>query len=128
MDYIIDPYWFYWIHVADRLRSALLAVSAVLGIGILTWVIVEIGTAFEWGDAEYYKHEIATRNKTRKFVIFALAPFLASVVGLIFIPSKAVLYEMMIAKFATHENAEWTLDALKSAVDYIVNAISQIGG
>lgn len=40
--------------------------------------------------------------------------------------AKDALIEMMIAKQATYENATWTLDALKSAVDYVVQAIQSL--
>ena len=45
---------------------------------------------------------------------------------LIFVPSKETLIEMMVAKQATYENATWTVDALKSAVDYVVQAIQSL--
>ena len=45
---------------------------------------------------------------------------------LVFVPSKDTLIEMMIAKQATYENATWTVDALKSAVDYVVQAIQSL--
>ena len=42
-------------------------------------------------------------------------------------PSEKRLIEMQIARFATVENAEWALDAIKSATDYIVSAIKELG-
>jgi hypothetical protein len=42
------------------------------------------------------------------------------------LPSDDTLIEMMIAKQATYDNAQWTLETLKSAVDYIVNAIKSV--
>lgn len=45
---------------------------------------------------------------------------------LVFVPSKETLIEMMIAKQATYENTTWTVDALKSAVDYVVQAIQSL--
>ena len=44
-----------------------------------------------------------------------------------FIPSGETLIEMQIARFTTVENAEWALDAIKSATDYIVSAIKELG-
>lgn len=49
-----------------------------------------------------------------------------SALFLVFVPSKETLIEMMIAKQATYENATWTVDALKSAVDYVVQAIQSL--
>ena len=44
----------------------------------------------------------------------------------VFIPSRETLIEMQIARFTTVENAEWALDAVKSATDYIVSAIKEL--
>ena len=44
----------------------------------------------------------------------------------IFAPSKQTMIEMLVAKYATVDNAEWTADALKSLVDYIVQAAQAI--
>ena len=43
-----------------------------------------------------------------------------------FVPSKEALIEMQVARFATYENAEWTLDTVKAAVDYIVESIKSV--
>lgn len=45
---------------------------------------------------------------------------------IVFVPSKNTLIEMMIAKQATYDNAQWTLETLKSAVDYIISAIQSV--
>ena len=45
----------------------------------------------------------------------------------VFIPPRETLIEMQIARFTTVENAEWALDAIKSATDYIVSAIKELG-
>jgi len=47
-------------------------------------------------------------------------------VGVIFIPSRNTMLEMQIARYATYENAEWTVETIKSAVDYIVQAIGSL--
>ena len=44
----------------------------------------------------------------------------------IFVPSKSTMIEMMIAKYATYENADWTVESLKSVVDYIVEAFKAV--
>ncbi len=46
--------------------------------------------------------------------------------GVVFIPDKQTMIEMLVAKTATVENAEWTVDAVKQAVDYIVSAIQTL--
>ena len=46
----------------------------------------------------------------------------------IFLPSKETLISMMIAKYATKENLGMTVEGIKSAVDYIMDAIKEIKG
>lgn len=110
-EYIINPMWFYWINVVDAVRLITiigLCLSAVGTIPLAIGVFVE-------EDDEYIK--------PLKIAVTVLAVCLLSVV---FIPSKGTLIEMQVAKYATWENAEWTVDAIKDAVDYIVNAIGSI--
>ena len=61
-----------------------------------------------------------------KALKIAIGVLVISGLVLVFVPSKETLIEMMIAKQATYENATWTLDALKSAVDYVVQAIQSL--
>jgi len=57
-------------------------------------------------------------------VLFAVAVILFIIY--VFIPPRETLIEMQIARFTTVENAEWALDAVKSATDYIVSAIKEL--
>ena len=113
MNYIINPSWFYWLNVADTLKFVMIAT-----------VICEILLMFPiaiWFD------ELTLEEKKRKRLIkAAIVVFLVCALGAIFVPSKQTLIEMQVAKFATYENAEWTVDTIKSAVDYIVEAVNSI--
>lgn len=51
---------------------------------------------------------------------------IAFAILLIFVPTKSTFIEMQIARYATVENAEWTVETVKSAVDYIIEAIKQL--
>lgn len=57
-------------------------------------------------------------------VLFVVAVILFIIY--VFIPPRETLIEMQIARFTTVENAEWALDAVKSATDYIVSAIKEL--
>lgn len=61
-----------------------------------------------------------------KALKIAIGVCIVSGLFLVFVPSKETLIEMMVAKQATYENATWTVDALKSAVDYVVQAIQSL--
>lgn len=57
-------------------------------------------------------------------VLFVVAVILFIIY--VFIPPRETLIEMQIARFTTAENAEWTVNAIKSATDYIVSAIKEL--
>lgn len=127
MNYIINPSWFYWLGVVNSMRSFMIAafVIAIIVIGVSLIIIpVEVKMIQD------FPTMCADERKTVMFFTKALkvAIGVCIIVGLflVFVPSKNTLVEMMIAKQATYENATWTVDALKSAVDYVVQAIQSL--
>jgi hypothetical protein len=119
MDYIIDPMWFYWLHVISGVQIFVwvLGMFAILGA-----VIAVIG----WGvETEFDDDRAAGWRKVCARCCIAAIPltFIA-----IFIPSRETMISMMVAKYTTYSNAQLTVDAIKSAVDYIVQAMQSVGG
>lgn len=118
--YIINPAWFYWVSIADAVKAVLfvLAIVALILAGIAIFIfVIDGGDCFDNEKIrEQYKKAVG-----RGFIIGVLC-----LIAAILIPSKETLVEMQVAKYATWENAEWTVDALKEAVDYIVNAIGSL--
>ena len=108
--YIINPAWFYWVNVVTGLKIVAL-VGAI--IGIIACIPLIIAVVDE--DDDYLK--------PLRIVIACTA---VCIIAAVFIPTKNTLIEMQVAKYATWENAEWTVDAIKDAVDYIVDAIGSI--
>ena len=127
MNYIINPSWFYWLGVVHSMRVFMLIafiISAML-IGVALIVIpVEVKMIQDYPNICDDERK-AVRFFTKALKI-AIGLCIAAALFLIFVPSKDTLIEMMIAKQATYENATWTLDALKSAVDYVVQAIQSL--
>ena len=116
MNYIINPSWFYWVNVVDVLRSVMLGMTVFSCGACVFFLIVMIVSC----DEEYdYK-------RSKKCFLIVLPFALLSIACIIFIPSKQTMVEMQVARVATYENAEWTVDAIKSAVDYIIQAIKGI--
>ena len=127
MNYIINPAWFYWVNVLNTFHNSLVA-----GVFTCGFLIVSCGIAFtvamnavnEWpsiSDGERRCFPIFTRIFKVSTIMFPIL-----LVLLVFTPSKNTLLEMQIAKYVTVENAEWTLETIKSAVDYIVEAIKSV--
>lgn len=112
MEYYINPMWFYWLHVIESLRGVcigLLIISAVV-IGIMG---VEICDASD-DDIE----------KTEKWIIkFSCVVLIVSTLTLVFVPTKETMIKMMIARQVTPQNVEAGVEAIKGAVDYVIQAI-----
>lgn len=118
MNYIIDPMWFYWVNVVDGLKSMLFAVTFILAVVALTlfmWFL------FNKSDCNDYLAKIAFKKACTFMVITAVFGLL-----MVAVPSKQTLIEMQVARFATYENAEWTVETIKQAVDYIVEAVGSL--
>ena len=127
MNYIISPSWFYWISVADTIRglSALALAFSICGVFIFSILIAICQNSIN----EYPSISKGERKRLpiyKNLVKLCLITIPVFAVMVIFVPSKNTLIEMMIAKQATYDNAQWTLETLKSAVDYIVSAIQSM--
>lgn len=127
MNYIINPSWFYWLGVVNSMRSFMLVafIVAIIIVGVSLIVIpVNVKLIQEYPSISDDERKVV-RFFTRALKV-AIGVCVASGLFLVFVPSKETLIEMMIAKQATYENATWTVDALKSAVDYVVQAIQSL--
>lgn len=127
MTYIINPSWFYWLGVVESMRyfmiAAFIVSIAIIAVAIII-VPVDIRMIHDFpASSDDERKSVQFFTKLLKIAIWALV-----INGLIlmFVPSKETLIEMMIAKQVTYENATWTVDALKSAVDYVIQAIQSL--
>lgn len=124
--YIINPSWFYWLNVVDAIGTFFLVIVAVSIGGIIVSTIgylicTDAIRSFTYTDDE--KARLPVWGKILKICVVSAAVF--GVIS-VFIPSKNTLIEMQIARYATYENAEWTVETIKAAVDYIVEAINSL--
>ena len=127
MNYIINPSWFYWLGVVESMRGFMVAafiVSIVVVVASAIIIPMNISMIREFPDMS--DDERKTVQFFTKALKIAIGALVISGLVLVFVPSKETLIEMMIAKQATYENATWTLDALKSAVDYVIQAIQSL--
>ena len=115
MNYIINPSVFYWISVVDGVRNVI-----IVGLLFGAAAILCCALCYAINDGCLGRDEI----KTVKIVLCISIPLvMTGLLGIVFLPDKQTLIEMLIAKNVTVENAEWSLDALKQAVDYIAQAM-----
>ena len=127
MNYIINPSWFYWLGVVESMlhfmvAAFVLSIAFVVASAIIIPVDISVIREFP-GISDGERKTVQFFTKALKIAIGVLV---ISGLVLVFVPSKETLIEMMIAKQATYENANWTLDALKSAVDYVIQAIQSL--
>ncbi|MDD6827923.1 MAG: hypothetical protein PUE12_17790 [Oscillospiraceae bacterium] len=114
---IINPIWFYLMDVLDAVETVSGIVAILLGIIIIIVGIAYLNVADE--------SDIFTPLEL-KLVKCVICVFIISILLVMFIPSKETIIEMMVAKYATYENASSAVDAVKNAADYIVDAVLKI--
>lgn len=127
MEYIINPSWFYWLGVVESMRYFMIAAFIISIAAIIVAIIivpVDMRMIRDFPDmSDDERKSVQFFTKVLKAAIWALV---ISGLILLFVPSKETIIGMMIAKQATYENATWTLDALKSAVDYVIQAMQSL--
>lgn len=127
MNYIINPSWFYWLGVVESMRYFMIAAFIISIAAIIVAIIivpVDMRMIRDFPDmSDDERKSVQFFTKVLKTAIWALV---ISGLILLFVPSKETIIGMMIAKQATYENATWTLDALKSAVDYVIQAMQSL--
>ena len=116
MNYIIDPSWFYWIGVADGIKVIAVVMMILSIVGLAVCGVIGI---YDFCNDDGSEEE---RKIVRKGAIISAILLTVSAALVIFMPSKTTLIEMQIARMATHDNVAWSVDQIKSIVDYIVEA------
>ena len=129
MDYIINPMWFYWIGIADTIYNIMIVLSVLSAIALFINLLFMAISYFSagWthiGDMEDWDWKnFLLAKKILKFTI-PLAVIITLIV--IFTPNKETLLSMLTAKLITKENVSFAVDAVKQAVDYIVDAYTKL--
>lgn len=127
MNYIINPSWFYWLGVVESMRHFMVAAFIVsIVVVVVSAIIIPMNMSMIHEFPDISDDERKTVQFFTKALKIAIGVLIISGLVLVFVPSKETLIEMMISKQATYENATWTLDALKSAVDYVIQAIQSL--
>ena len=116
-----------WLGVIESMRYFMIAAFIIsIAAIIVAIIIVPVDMRMIRDFPDMSDDERKTVQFFTKALKIAIAALVISGLILMFVPSKETLIEMMIAKQATYENATWTLDTLKSAVDYVIQAIQSL--
>lgn len=127
MNYIINPSWFYWLGVIHSMRGFMLTafIVAIIIVGV-SLIVIPVNVKLIQDYPSICDDERKAVRFFTKALKVSIGVCIVAGLFLVFVPSKETIIEMMIAKQATYENATWTVDALKSAVDYVVQAIQSL--
>ena len=126
-NYIIDPAVFYWMNVLNIIHI-LTVVMFILGL-ILTFIGIVCDIMYRYNFKTYpdiCKHDGEVAKIWHKVAIIAGIVTVISGIIMIFVPGRTTSIEMLIARTATYENTQLTVQGIKEIVDYIVQAIKGI--
>lgn len=123
-NYVIDPQVFYWMNVLGIVQTIL---GIFGGLCAAAFVCLLIGWIYNsWEAKRGYESNLFYLKEYRKWAIITGIVGFVLVTAAIFIPGRTTSIEMIIAKAATFDNVNWTVQQVKEVVDYIVQAIKSI--
>lgn len=125
-DYIINPIWFYLAGISSNLSIALTVIGIIGLIITISFMIVMISLYLDtdWHSEEERNTYLSFFKKAIPFtIIFGILILIA-----VLLPSEETCYAMMVANIATKTNIEWTVEGLKSIIDYIATTVQMVGG
>lgn len=118
MNPIVNPLFFYFASVADTL-GCIIAMFGVIALIILTlaaFICLVEYIGYE-GDVEY----VCVFQTSKKAIKWAMISSIILWTIFIFIPSKEVLIEMEVAKYATPDNIKSIVTEIVSTVKEMIN-------
>lgn len=108
---VISPWLFYIIDLLDKLREVAIIVFWIIVVTILITGFVALL------EGEYWEDKII--QKLKKALKLSVIPIVISSVMYVTIPSKDVMYKMLVSKYVTYENIDKATNTIKDGVDYI---------
>ena len=115
MEPIINPWWFYWMEIANTIRVIAFVISFISGIITTFCCIDTIGTSEE-----------KDGYSPRKLLKFILKIFIPACIILTFTPSSDTMMKMLVADNTTPNNLEIVGDTIEEGVDYIFEKINLV--
>ena len=140
-NYIIDPAVFYWMNVLSAVRIVMIVIASFALIGFSCLIVTYIwrrsnlnrpedpeeGNEYDKRLYRRYMKEYVQEKEhievIRKWMIATAVIGVIFGIIAIFSPSKQTSVEMLVARTATFDNVNWTVQQVKEIVDYIVNAL-----
>lgn len=108
---VISPWLFYIIDLLDKLREVAIIVFWIIVVTILITGFIALL------EGEYWEDKII--QKLKKALKLSVIPIVISSVMYVAIPSKDVMYKMLVSKYVTYENIDKATNTIKDGVNYI---------
>lgn len=116
----MNPILFYLVDVADDIETVSIIALIFAIIAVIATVCTYLSLDDDWSDEAELKESAKAAMKSELIVILVAIGFI------VVIPSKETIYEMLIAKYATAENADKLLEGIKSATEFIIEKAKEI--
>ena len=123
-NYVINPQVFYWINVLSILQTVFAAIGVVFATAFVCLVAGWIYNAAQAKNG-YEDNEVYMKMCRTWAIVTGIIGFVM-ITASVFIPGRTTSIEMLIAKTATFDNVNWSVQQVKDLVDYIVHAIKGI--
>lgn len=123
-NYVIDPQVFYWMNTFGILQTVFAILGGICGAAFIGTTIGWIYNSCEVKQG-YDRYMVYLKECKRWAIVTGIAS-LVLLTAAVFIPGRTTSIEMMIAKAATFDNVNWTVQQVKEVVDYITQAIKGI--
>lgn len=117
MDYIINPWWFYFVQVCGTLIDLFCIIGALIFIfGVTLWLINYFVLYEDKSTCD------SDRKCLARFKHIYIIGAVMFIIGTL-IPTEDTLIKMQIAKFGTYSNAEKVLNVIDEKTDALIDAI-----
>lgn len=124
---IINPAIFYWIGVSSSARTFfVITVGSAICVFITAALVISMEASLIKSFPYSSEGNIKTLNTWKKILKYSIIVIIISGLLCVFIPSRETLLSILVAKYLTYENAAWTLESVKEAVNYIVDAVAAL--
>ena len=124
---IINPAIFYWIGVSSAAQVFFVVmVGTAICVLIAAAMVISMEASLAKSFPRSSEEHIKTVNTWKKILKYSIIVIIIGSLLCVFIPSKETLLSILVAKYLTYENATWTLESVKEAVNYIVNAVAML--
>lgn len=121
MEPIIDPKLFYLCDVCETL-------DVVMSVLVFAGIVSLIAHAIIYYDSTFYNDGVFDGDikKFKRGLYITVIAMIISLLGVIFIPSKKTIYQMIVFDNITENNIEAGKDNIKELIDYTIDKIDEV--